>query len=55
MKPKSIQFGDDHTGIEIAHIKDRDVLEVWMWYDTIVGTEPEEISVAEFKKRLGIS
>ena len=55
MKPKSIIFGDDHSGIEISHIKERDMLEVWMWYDTIVGTEPEEISVDEFKKRLAIT
>ena len=54
-KPKSIQFGDDHSGIEIIYVKSRDVIEVSGWYDHFVGIEPHKISFAEFKQQLGIT
>ena len=54
-KPKSIQFGDGDSGIQIRYIKSRDTLEFFGWYDHYVGIEPHEITFGEFKKQLGIT
>ena len=53
-KPKSIQFGNENSGIMVEYVKSRDTLNVFGWYDHYVGIEPQSIPLAEFKKQLGI-
>ena len=52
--PKRIEIGEASSGICIEYIKSRDVLYIWGWYDGCVGIKGMEISLEEFKQRLGI-
>ena len=52
--PKSIQFGNESSGIKIEYIKSRDVLCIFGWYDHYVGIEGTEINFCEFCEKLGI-
>ena len=55
-EPKEIGFGyANDSGIKIVFIKRRQVLDIYGWYDGMVGIEGAEISLREFLTRLGIT
>ena len=55
-KPKEILFGSEtRTGIGIEYIKSKKILNVWGWYDTMVGIEGDTISLKDFCNKLGIT
>ncbi|MDO8670188.1 MAG: hypothetical protein Q7O66_02015 [Dehalococcoidia bacterium] len=55
--PKSFRVPSDaeHSGMEITYTKSRRVLYIGGWYDDFVGIQGEEISLADFFERLGIT
>jgi len=44
-----------HAGIKIEYIKSRKLLNISGWYDSIVGIQPDSITLKEFLTQLGIS
>jgi len=54
-KAKTILTGDVAAGVEIEYVKSRKTFYVSGWYDTCAGIGGEEIPLAEFCKRLGIT
>ena len=55
-EPKEIGFGyANYSGIKIVFIKRRQVLDIYGWYDGMVGIEGAEIGLGDFLTRLGIT
>lgn len=52
--PKSIEYGNQSSGIKITYVKSRDTLEFFGWFDHYVGIEGGEIKFKDFCKQLGI-
>lgn len=45
----------DRSGVSIEYTKSRRVLYISGWYDSVVGIEGKEYTLAEFFQKLGIS
>jgi hypothetical protein len=43
------------AGIELNYVKKRQTLTISGWYDSFVGIEPTQLTLAQFFKRLGIT